>query len=606
MPTARVVRHTSADIRTGEMGGSVERSVGDRSDNGGRSAVLSTREEELRGRALALLARTETVARAFPGADSAAEDARLLRQAKAQLETLFLLVVVGEFNSGKSAFINALLGEPVMPEGVTPTTALIHLLVYGEPGEDERTPEGVIVHRHPAPFLREINVVDTPGTNAILREHEALTARFVPRSDLVLFVTSADRPFSESERAFLEEIRNWGKKIVVVLNKVDLLENAAQLDEVTRFIADNAARLLGIEPLIFPISAKLAERGDPAGRFDPLRTYIFETLNQDERVRLKLLNPLGVAERLLGRYSGVVEERLALLERDAQTIERIEALIADHEGELRREFGSYVTRVENIVHRLNERADRFFDEYIRLGRVFDLLKSDSTKAAFERDVVADTERQIDDTITDLIDWMVNQDLRLWQLVTETLDRRALERYRDEMVGEVGRSFAADRQTLITQVARAADSVVDRYDQDAEAALLAANVKSALATTGVVQAGAVSLGALVIALASTAAADVTGILAAITLAGLGLLILPARKRTAHRQMRQRSAELERQLADVLRDGFEAELGRSIRRVRDAIAPYTRFVASEQTRLTAVRADIGTLNADLRALRGEVNG
>ena len=62
---------------------------------------------------------------------------------------------------------------------------------------------------------------DTPGTNAIHREHERLTREFVPRSDLVLFVTSADRPFTESERGFLQGIRDWGKKIVVVVNKMD-------------------------------------------------------------------------------------------------------------------------------------------------------------------------------------------------------------------------------------------------------------------------------------------------------------------------------------------------------------------------------------------------
>jgi small GTP-binding protein len=573
--------------------------------SGQAGAVLSTREEELRERAVGLLTRTESIARAFPGSDNAEEEARLLRQAKTQLETLFLLVVVGEFNSGKSAFVNALVGEPVMPEGVTPTTSMIHLLVYGEEGQEDINADGVIVHRHPAPFLREINVVDTPGTNAILREHEAISHRFVPRSDLVLFVTSADRPFSESERAFLEEIRNWGKKIVVVLNKIDLLEGA-QLDEVVRFIAGNASRLLGIDPLIFPISAKLAERGDPAGRFDALRAYIMETLDEEERVRLKLLNPLGVAERLLSRYATIVEDRLALLDEDAQTIDRIEALLADHESEMRREFASYITRVENIVHRLNERADRFFDEYIRLGRVFDLVRSDNTKVAFERDVVADTERQIDDTINELIDWMVTQDLRAWQAVTETLDRRALERYRDDMIGEVGRSFASDRQTLITQVARQAESVVDRYDQEAEAALLATNVRSAITQTAIAQAGAVSLGAVVVAAATTAAMDVTGILAAATIAGLGLLILPARKRKAHTELRRRSAELERQLADVLRDGFDAELSRSLRRIRDALAPYTRFVAAERTRLTGVRSDIATVLQEARDLRHQVVG
>ena len=573
---------------------------------GAGSSVLSRQEEELRERAVGLLTRTEAVARAFPGSDRAEEELRLLRQARQQLETLFLLVIVGEFNAGKSAFINALLGEPVMPEGVTPTTSMIHLLVYGEAGQEDVTNEGIIVHRHPAPFLREINVVDTPGTNAIMREHEAISQRFVPRSDLVLFVTSADRPFTESERAFLEEIRNWGKKIVVVLNKIDLLEGEQQLQEVVGFISGNMARLLGIEPLIFPISAKLAERGDPAGRFDALREYIISTLDEEERIRLKLLNPLGVAERLLGSYASIADERLSLLEQDAATIARIEILLTDYEAEMRREFATYITRVENIVHRLNERADRFFDEYIRIGRVFDLMRSDNTREAFERDVVADTERQIDDTINELIDWMVNQDLRTWQAVTETLDRRALERYRDDMVGEVGARFAADRQTLITNVARQAESVVERYDQDTEAALLAANVKEAMLQTGIVQVGAVSLGAVVVAMATTAAADVTGILAAATVAGLGLFILPARKRKARSELRRRSAELERQLSDVLNDGFESELGRSVRRIRDAIAPYTRFVVTERSRLEGVRTDIAAVIKDARDLRREVSG
>jgi hypothetical protein len=132
------------------------------------------------------------------------------------------------------------------------------------------------------------------------------------------------------------------------------------------------------------------------------------------------------------------------------------------------------------------------------------------------------------------------------------------------------------------------------------------VRSALTQTALAQAGAVSLGAIVVAAATTAAMDVTGILAAATVAGLGLLILPARKRKARAELRRRSAELERQLADVLRDGFESELGRSIRRIRDAIAPYTRFVGAERTRLDGVQHDISGLVHDGRELRREVAG
>jgi small GTP-binding protein len=548
---------------------------------------LGQRQQELRDQVLELLAAAEGVTRAFPRAEGIEADLKLLREARRNVETLFLLVVVGEFNSGKSAFINALVGDPVMPEGVTPT------------------PEGIIIRTNPAPFLREINVVDTPGTNAILREHEALSQGFVPRADLVLFVTSADRPFSESERAFLEEIRRWGKKIIFVLNKTDLLESEAELQDVLRFISENAQRLLAIDPLIFPISAKLAERGDPNGRFEPLRDFVLTTLDEEERFRLKLMNPLGVAERLLQRYTAVADDRLAMLEHDQATIDRIDAHIADHEAELTREFGGYRTRVENIIHRLNERADRFFNEYIRLGRAFDLVRSEKTREAFERDVVADTEQHIDQTVEELIDWMVGQDLRLWQSVNEMLDRRALERYREDLVGDIGTRFQADRQTLINQVSRQAGEVVDRYDQRAEASLLAENVRTAVAQTAVAQAGAVSLGAVVVALATTAAADVTGILAAATVAGLGLLILPARRRSARRELRRRSAELEQQLGDVLQDGFGAELARSIRRVRDALSPYTRFVASERTQLEEVRREIDRAHSEARSLRARIN-
>ena len=129
----------------------------------------------------------------------------------------------------------------------------------------------------PVELLAELNIVDTPGTNAIIRQHEAITQQFVPRSDLVLFVTSADRPFTESERAFLEQIRDWGKKVVIVLNKIDLFQTQEELDQVVTFIGENARALLGITPEIFPVSARLALRaklGEPdlwkASRFEAL------------------------------------------------------------------------------------------------------------------------------------------------------------------------------------------------------------------------------------------------------------------------------------------------------------------------------------------------
>ena len=149
--------------------------------------------------------------------------AAALQQATIALDELFLLVVVGEFNSGKSACINALLHNEVLEEGVIPTTHQVTILRYGPQKAQLMCEQGLLELVYPADFLRDISIVDTPGVNAVLLEHQRLTEEFVPRSDLILFITSVDRPFTQSERVFLEHIRAWGKKIVILLNKIDLL-----------------------------------------------------------------------------------------------------------------------------------------------------------------------------------------------------------------------------------------------------------------------------------------------------------------------------------------------------------------------------------------------
>src|SRR5690349_3892471 len=296
--------------------------------------ILDDQENKLRAAERDTL---HTLATAIGPLEPDAADVESLHQAAADLDELFLLVIVGEFNSGKSTFINALLGADVLPEGVTPTTATINLLRYGEATTEHKTADYVTERTYPAEFLREISIVDTPGTNAIIRRHEELTRTFVPRSDMVLFITSADRPFTESERGFMDTIREWGKKIVLVLNKIDLLQSQEELDRVRTFIEENAVLLLGQKPDIFPVSARLAKRAraqeDTAAaerfmrssRLDQLERYIFTTLDEAGRIRLKLLTPLGIAGRTVEKYRTVARDRLAVLADDMKTVDTIDA-----------------------------------------------------------------------------------------------------------------------------------------------------------------------------------------------------------------------------------------------------------------------------------------
>ena len=95
----------------------------------------------------------------------------ILQKAILQLDELFLIVVAGEFNAGKSALINALLGQKVLAEGTTPTTTHITLVRWGEQAAEQVVDEKFSIYTYPLPLLKELNIVYTPGTNAIIRHH---------------------------------------------------------------------------------------------------------------------------------------------------------------------------------------------------------------------------------------------------------------------------------------------------------------------------------------------------------------------------------------------------------------------------------------------------
>ena len=590
-----------------------------------RRGILSKREQEIRVREQELLQRLATALERF-GSDVAADDLRRFQEAREQLSGLFLLVIAGEFNSGKSSFINALLGERVLPEGVTPTTDRINVLRHG-PEVSEQLREAYLLERtHPAEVLRELNIVDTPGTNAIIRRHEELTRDFVPRSDLVLFVTSADRPFTESERGFLEQIREWGKKIVFIVNKIDILTRPEERDEVIRYVRDNATGLLGETPETFAVSARQAmeARGEDGqadertGRqadtasaelwkrsgFGAVEDYLLNTLDQQERVRLKLLNPLNVGLRLASKYKDAAFERLKLLTHDVEAIQNIDQQLALFHQEMLRDFEPRLARLDVLLGDMERRGMRFFEETIRIGRIKSLMDSEGVKRTFEREVIGETPREIEEEVGRVIDWIVERNLKLWQDISGYIERRQLTRHREGMIGDVGSSFNYNRQALLDSIGRVSREVVGSYNREEESRSIANEIQGTFATTALAQAGAIGLGTLVVTLVSSAAADVTGILLATALAVGGFYVIPRRRRQAKLDFERRINQLRTHLKDVLTRQVHLELEQSTARINEAIAPYRRFVQSQQQQLSEARSELVTTEDELLRLRADI--
>ncbi|MBT3314550.1 MAG: GTP-binding protein [Anaerolineae bacterium] len=535
-----------------------------------------------------------------------------LQKAILQLDELFLIVVAGEFNAGKSALLNALLGEKALLEGATPTTSRVTLVKWGEKPLETIVDEGFAVYSYPLPILKELNIVDTPGTNAVIRQHERLTDEFVPRSDLVLFATSSDRPMTESERQFLERILTWGKKVVFVLNKIDIFDDAASLDEVRDFVILHASTLLGGKPDLFPVSAKLAQRAlsepDPAksqklwlaSRLGALESYINATLDDVTRLRLKFNNPLGVAENLIAQAEETIQFQEEILQEDKETVAALETAMNAYQHELENELTPRLAEVENILHKLENRGLDFFDNQLRLTNIKGLMSGAKVRSDFERDVLTEMPKQIEEQVQRLIDWLVQKDLHEWQQVMGYLQRRQAQHI-DHLVGESYGPQETRRRELIDTVGQTVQTIVETYDHQKEASELASSVELAVAQTAVLEAGAVGLGAIVTFAVLSSAVDITGTLAAGTMAILGFFVIPFKRKQAKENFKEKMTTLRTKLLDALTTQFTNESVNAIDRMKNGVAPYTRYITSERERIEKTETTLGELKQKLSALR-----
>jgi hypothetical protein len=224
---------------------------------------------------------------------------------------------------------------------------------------------------------------------------------------------------------------------------------------------------------------------------------------------------------------------------------------------------------------------------------------------FERTVVADLPQQIEKQTHDVIDWMVASELRQWQAVNDHVTKRRAAHAGRVLGGTESSGFTYDRARLINTVGRAAQTAVSSYDKEREASAMADGVRTAVAGAALAQAGAVSVGTLVTILATSTAADVTGIIAAGAIAVLGMFVIPSKRAHAKADLRRRIAEMRDKLMTDIRTQFDREVDRSVRAVLDAVAPYTRFVRAEHDKLTGLDKDLAEIGFALGRIRAEVD-
>ena len=566
---------------------------------------------------------------ALAQSDGARADLERLAALVNEMDELFLLVVVGEYNSGKSTFINALLGDEVFAMGDLPTTRAISILRYGQAGPPESIGEHIQLYHYPLEVLRDLDIVDTPGTNSIERMEEAITREFVPRADLVLFVTSLLQPLTASELDFLTHIREWGKKVVFVVNGIDRRNTDEQLDRVREYLTREVTTRLGAAaPSIYFISALQALRAKLAGspgrassmsaatnagdgaadqrnEYSTLERYVLETLRETERVRLKLLTPLGVLRNILKRSRASLEGRLVVVDEDARVLRSIREQLTAYSTEMRTDSERYLIEMRNVLYELERRGRAWFERTIRIGNAFFLRNKDAVENRFRAEVVQDAPQAIEGVVHRMVDWTVQRNLKLWRTVFAELDAHTARLRESGALAPHGDTeFQYNREELFARLREPVERRLDEFDTEREAREIVTSVKEAVMSAFGVNVLAIGLGGILVAAFTTAALDFTGVLTATLFAIAGWLIIPARRKQLVHEFEAKISKLNEDLAALLRTKFEEQLTRYERQLLDVVAPYERFLETERTKLEGGLKHLGEASGEVDALEQRV--
>jgi small GTP-binding protein len=309
--------------------------------------------------------------------------AQTVSELRNRINEPFMFVIVGEVKAGKSSFINALLdtGREITEVGPQPVTDTVQQIMYGDEEEIIKINPYLKKILLPVDILQEIAIVDTPGTNTIIEQHQEITERFVPASDLIVFVFEAKNPYRESAWNFFDYIHaDWRKKVIFVLQQKDLIdEEGLQIN--LKGVTDHAKKK-GVEsPLVFAVSAKQEQEGNKeVSGFAPLRTYIRENITGGKAPVLKLQNNLELSHNLSSRILDGLQTRKAQFEADVTFREDVKTTLADQTEKSLRQSKMLI---ENILAGY-DRITREKGEALAAGISFFTLLRRSIAGLFSR------------------------------------------------------------------------------------------------------------------------------------------------------------------------------------------------------------------------------
>ncbi len=393
--------------------------------------TLSTLQQELFERSLQNIEKVESL---FSEAQTLFPDFEPdIAGIKQQLQSPFSIFICGEFNAGKSSLLNQLGENEIAPVGILPTTKAI----------ESYNPKD----------LGGLVFIDSPGTNSIIDQHQELTENYLKQADIILFLTSVERPLSKSEQDFLTIVNNtWARKVIVAVNKIDLL-TPEETEQVTNYIEEGLSNIFTETPPIFPISS---HRGDGMNQ---LKDFLLSFLAEKERMKLKLQGPqnslLVYLDKLVDKNKTLQENlqvEKAIFDRSLRRIrERLE--------EYKMLFGIFQGNIEDLFRNFTYAIYKIVDNRMTFFAVAKKRITNEDDALEEKLTTAIKEVQLDKNLQDIFKEATNTFLQYRdRIIRETTEdiATAITLEKDQLTIPILESDTVDVRTMSENIKAAAD------------------------------------------------------------------------------------------------------------------------------------------------------
>jgi small GTP-binding protein len=544
----------------------------------------------------------------------APEDAlRNLQNLVTNLGQPFLFVVVGEVKAGKSSLLNALFGREFCKVDVLPATDRIYEFKYGESDYDVRVSDHITALYRRIDFLKDFNIVDTPGTNTIVANHQEITENFVPMADLIVFVFAVTNPWAASAWDILRLIGQHRKKNVVFVVQQADLRDPHEVEIVSKHLDQTVLQILGANCPIFAVSAKKAflaktspdvdrEKLWRESRFGELEDWITETVSRSEERGGKLRSVAQTAQVLAGGLRARLQGSLEMLKSDQEKLASIRSTFDARKVQTQRQVGGFIREIEQAYDACRERGEKVLEERLTLGQTFKMIFSGARwEKDFQDKVESEVKKEVQSKIEHALS-LLESDLRsMWQDLQDKVNVQFGSETKKQ-VRAVMPGFLTQRQEVLQRLQLTLlEQMSDEKIKEQLQSLFGETTRWLRVPTSVAAAGGIAT--VIAALTHTALLDVTG-----TVAGLaaltGTLYAVWRRRKILRQYREQMDVKRRDLTRAVESQLVHAIEAFYHEVGLTFSPLETFCESESKRTVPLKERIESLDQAIGALKSQL--